>query len=118
MVQQETTAGNARIIALHPAVQQPEYLLSEQVCTIGRSSSCQIVIAGLTNISRGHARIERSGSHYILIDEESANGTFVNHERIEAPYMLQHHDTIGLGTADVPILRFEVLPFDQASQAR
>jgi DNA-binding winged helix-turn-helix (wHTH) protein len=77
--------------------------LQQAVTTIGRSQSCDVVLARST-VSRVHARIELEHNRYILFDAGSSNGTFVNGQRIEAPYQLSTNDTIWLGTSDVALL--------------
>ena len=47
----------------------------KQVLILGRESTCDIVIPEKT-ASRRHARIERRGAQYVLVDE-STNGTYV-----------------------------------------
>jgi adenylate cyclase len=70
---------------------------------LGRDATCDIAVEERT-ASRLHARIERSGAQYILIDE-STNGTYVEIEgesevllRRE-PVMLRGRGKIALGTS-------------------
>ena len=54
---------------------------------IGRHSSCQVRFEkDLTTISRSHARIERQGNRFRIIDA-STNGTYVNGKRIADVYL-------------------------------
>jgi pSer/pThr/pTyr-binding forkhead associated (FHA) protein len=94
----------ARLIRLE-AGQPASYLLEANLCTIGRSPLCQLLIAHPI-VSRLHAKIERQGAHYLLSDVGSVNGTFLNGRRLGKPHLLLDGDLIGLGSA-VPILRFE-----------
>jgi pSer/pThr/pTyr-binding forkhead associated (FHA) protein len=95
---------SARLIQLES--EQPcSYMLATDICTIGRSPICHVLIRHAV-VSRLHARIERSGAHYLLSDVGSANGTFVNGRPLAAPHLLVDGDMIGLGSA-IPILRFE-----------
>src|SRR5436190_21410446 len=91
-------AQSARIIAIQEGVSPQEYTLEADVCAIGRSPMCQIVVPQST-ISRLHAKIERSGPRYILSDAGSINGTFVNGHRLLEPRLLKDADIIGLGSA-------------------
>lgn len=93
-----------RFLALREDIWPPEFSLVVELCMIGRSSSCQIVVPWKT-ASKLHAKIEHSDLHYVLSDAGSANGTFVNGQRIYQPRLLRHRDVIGLGAA-VPMLRF------------
>ncbi|BBO67181.1 hypothetical protein DSCA_11110 [Desulfosarcina alkanivorans] len=54
---------------------------------IGRHSSCQVRFEkDMTTISRRHARIERQGNRFRIIDA-STNGTYVNGKRIADVYL-------------------------------
>jgi len=99
-----TETPAARLIATQPYVQPPDLTLDTASYTIGRSPKCDIIVQQDT-ISRIHARIERSGPRYLLRDDSSSNGTFVNGQRINGAHLLQHDDLIGLGSATA-ILRF------------
>jgi pSer/pThr/pTyr-binding forkhead associated (FHA) protein len=95
---------HARLIRLD-AHQPVVYVLQVEICTIGRSPLCQLLIP-LPIVSRLHAKVERDSIHYRLSDIGSANGTFLNGHRLERPHLLLDGDLIGLGCA-APILRFE-----------
>ena len=95
----------AHLIALHEDVQKGEYALREDSYTLGRSSNCQIVVERSV-VSRLHAKIEREGPRYVLSDTQSANGTFVNSQQLQGPYLLKDDDLIGLGEP-AALLRFE-----------
>ncbi len=92
------------IIALQEDIEPQTRVLSEEICVIGRSHDCHIIIPRQT-VSRLHAQIERRGPRYIIQDTESVNGTFVNGAQIHAPRLLHHQDQIGLGDA-APLLTF------------
>jgi pSer/pThr/pTyr-binding forkhead associated (FHA) protein len=94
----------ARLIWLDSG-QPVTYLLAVAICTIGRSPLCQLHIPHPI-VSRLHAKVERQGTHYLLSDTGSANGTFLNGRRLAKVHLLLDGDLIGLGSA-APILRFE-----------
>jgi pSer/pThr/pTyr-binding forkhead associated (FHA) protein len=100
----------ARLILLDAGQPQLDlhdaHSLAEEVFTIGRSPLCHLRI-GHPIVSRLHAKVERTGMHYLLSDTSSANGTYVNGHRLEKAHQLLEGDLIGLGSA-APILRFEV----------
>lgn len=48
---------------------------------VGRDPSCEVVIDD-KSVSRRHAAIERRGSVFVVVDQGSANGSFVNGEQI------------------------------------
>ena len=94
-----------KLLALDSNVHPPEYRIEETLCTIGRHTRCNIIVHQST-ISRLHARIEYQAPYYLLIDVNSANGTFVNGQRIYEPYQLLDQDEIGLASP-TSHLRFE-----------
>jgi DNA-binding NtrC family response regulator len=49
--------------------------------TLGRSRSSALMLDE-SAVSRAHARIEKRGTDYVVLDLDSRNGTFVNGERI------------------------------------
>lgn len=95
----------SKLFALSEDVQPSEYTIETDICTIGRSQICQIVVP-LKIVSRLHAKIERAGPRYLLYDSNSGNGTFVNGRQIHEPHWLTDQDLIGLG-AHTPLLHFE-----------
>jgi len=71
-----------------------EYLISERA-TIGRGSDNHIQLADEL-VSRHHAEILPEGDGFVLRDTESANGTFVNGQRIQEA-TLSPGDTVKIG---------------------
>src|SRR5690348_4275814 len=83
--------------------QSEQYLsLDQDVTTIGRSASCDLVIP-LSLVSRLHARIEQQHDRYVLSDAGSANGTFVNGVRLDQGYQLSTNDEIWLGSPEAKL---------------
>lgn len=82
--------------------------LQEVVCktaiTIGRDVHNDIPVDDLS-VSRSHAMIRMIGhDDYYLIDSGSANGSFLNSNRISMPTLLKNGDQIKIGCLEV---RFE-----------
>lgn len=78
-----------------------EHILLQDVTTIGRSSSCAVVVS-LPTISRLHSSIELRHDRYVLFDAGSANGTFVNGEPVPPEgRVLVTGDVITLGADDI-----------------
>lgn len=67
----------------------------QDIITIGRDNSCDIVINNL-GASRLHAQIERYASFYILKDLNSKTGTFVGGNKTSNDYNLNSNDKIFL----------------------
>jgi DNA-binding response OmpR family regulator len=93
------------------AVKPGEFALRGAVSTIGREPGCDVVVQR-REVSRLHARIERQGVRYLLIDAGSANGTYVNGRRLAEPHALQSEDLIGLGSGP-SLLKFGLRYDDQ-----
>jgi lysophospholipase L1-like esterase len=55
------------------------------------------VVINDPQVSRRHASLTWDGSHFIIQDLGSANGTFVNGVRISEPHTLKDGDLLGLG---------------------
>ncbi|HMG35751.1 MAG TPA: SpoIIE family protein phosphatase [Blastocatellia bacterium] len=68
--------------------------------TIGRSSRNDICI-GDPFASRIHAELKREGDQVVLIDAGSANGTFLNGQRVTAPIPLRAGDLIRIGETEI-----------------
>lgn len=98
-------AISSRVVAIDTSIVAPHDLwLTEQTYTIGRAPGCTIVVSDPL-VSRLHARIERQNAWYVIIDEGSVNGTFVNGQRLIDKRLLRTNDEIGLGSP-VGLLRF------------
>jgi pSer/pThr/pTyr-binding forkhead associated (FHA) protein len=73
-----------------------KFALSQLPAVIGRGTTAEICIDD-PHISRKHARISREEGGLLVEDMGSANGVFVNDERLTAPRPLQPGDRISLG---------------------
>jgi hypothetical protein len=80
-----------------------ELILSRPAITIGRAESCDLGLFGDTDLERLHARIIRQGDRFVLADEDTPGGTFLNGERITQPAPLYSGDLIQVGNS---LLRF------------
>ncbi|MCX8038621.1 MAG: FHA domain-containing protein [Candidatus Sumerlaeia bacterium] len=61
---------------------QPVYPLESAALTIGRHPSNHICVP-VEAVSRYHARIEKQGDRWVVVDLGSSNGTFIRGQRIE-----------------------------------
>ncbi len=76
------------------------------VVSFGRSHECNVQLAD-EGLSRVHSRCLRLGDAYMLDDNRSTNGTYVNGKRISSATQLADGDAVGLGRATK--LRFTVM---------
>jgi phosphoserine phosphatase RsbU/P len=68
--------------------------------TIGRSSRNDICISD-PFASRLHAELRREGDHVLLVDNGSANGTFLNGQRVSGTIRLEPGDLIRIGETEI-----------------
>jgi hypothetical protein len=80
-----------------------ELMLSKDETTIGRAEGSDILLLGDNGIERSHARIVLRNDRYLLLDEDTAGGTYLNDEPIGKPTPLRSGDTIRVGNS---VLRF------------
>ena len=71
---------------------------------IGRARDNQIIVDDAT-VSRHHAWIKSEAERFLVFDIGSANGTYVNDERIEAPHPLENGDVVRFGDAEFVFTR-------------
>ena len=82
------------------------YELAQAEVIIGREEDAQIVISNPA-VSRHHARLTYQAGHYFIEDLGSANGTFVNGQRLAGPQALNPGDRVALG--ETTVLELEAL---------
>jgi pSer/pThr/pTyr-binding forkhead associated (FHA) protein len=75
----------------------------QQSMTIGRKSSNSIVIKNDTKISREHVRISLRGNGFIIEDLGSANGSYVNRQRLTGVRILENNDVIRIGKTELVV---------------
>ena len=79
------------------------YVLTGDLVTIGRQSTCTIAIAD-NNISRLHAELRFQAGGWVIEDRGSTNGTRIDGKLVEEPMQLVGGENIAFGSFSV---RFE-----------
>ena len=76
-----------------------EYPLEKAETSIGRAPTSDILLSKDKLTSRRHATVTYENGNYVILDERSANGTFVNGQQLEemTPRTLHDGDHIGIG---------------------
>ena len=64
--------------------------------SIGRHGDNEIILPD-NQVSRHHAEIVMQGGRWLIADLGSANGTYVNGERLSGPHVLNHGDLVRVG---------------------
>jgi len=65
--------------------------------SIGREASRNIALTLDNTVSRSHARVVLEGGQFVIYDEGSSNGTFVNNVRVERQ-PLRAGDVVQIGS--------------------
>lgn len=73
-----------------------DHELGDTVVALGRHPENDVVLEDPT-LSRFHARIEKRGDKFVIVDLGGQNGLFVNNERVVGEVSLRPGDRIGLG---------------------
>ncbi|BBX72567.1 FHA domain-containing protein [Mycobacterium shinjukuense] len=92
------SAGDPTRPTLQTTVARPPtavHAIDQLVVTIGRAPDNDVVLDDLL-VSRRHAVLRRSGSQWELVDRHSANGTYVNGNRIQRA-VIGPDDIVGIG---------------------
>ena len=74
------------------------------VIEIGRSPTSEISFPEVLSISRTHARLEHQGSHVVVEDLGSTNGTYVNDRLIQKNQQLRSGDRFQVGAVHFKFL--------------
>lgn len=69
------------------------------VTIIGRSTDNSLPLSKDKEISRKHTKITYEGGQFVVEDQSSLNGSFINNERIESPRYLEDGDVLMVGVS-------------------
>jgi pSer/pThr/pTyr-binding forkhead associated (FHA) protein len=90
-----TAASGGRLVSL---VDGKEYAIPDMGIVFGRDAACDVVVAQ-NEVSRRHAEIVPDESGYVVRDT-SANGLYVNGERVQGSHRLARSDVLRIGTEE------------------
>lgn len=93
----------AELVVVEGACGAKRFVINGNLAVIGRREICDIYLPD-NSVSRRHAVITRSGGRYLIKDQDSTNGTYVNGVRIKQTE-LAPGDTIKVGRV---VLAFKV----------
>ena len=86
----------AKITVLFGNQTQAEFNLDKDENRVGRAADCEIVVDNM-GVSRHHCSVVREGENWVVVDQGSNNGTFVNGKRVDGQYTLKNKERIVLG---------------------
>ncbi|MGA7981290.1 MAG: FHA domain-containing protein [Chromatiaceae bacterium] len=89
--------------------------LSSEKTTIGRGEDNDIVLPS-NGVSKHHAMIENTGQSFVLVDNDSANGVYVNGDRIRR-HTLKFWDEIQIFDWVARFMASRALPGDETGVA-
>ncbi|MCB0173264.1 MAG: FHA domain-containing protein [Anaerolineae bacterium] len=78
-----------------------EFTLKSGITTVGRSSDNGVVLSKDKEISRHHAIFIQESGRFVVQDQNSLNGTFVNDEQITSPHYLKNGDVVLVGVSSL-----------------
>lgn len=84
-----------RLLVIKGADEGKQFELTEAVVSIGRDTASTIRLHD-TEVSRRHAELRQADGSFLLVDVGSANGTFVNNQKVQQT-VLQAGDHLTIG---------------------
>ena len=79
-----------------------EFVLREGRHQVGRQETCAVAVLD-RQVSRAHAIVAVTNTGVVVEDQKSANGTFVNGQRISTPTPLKAGDRVTFGGAEFKV---------------
>jgi hypothetical protein len=97
LVTQESALDQAawRLVVVKGPASGRQYQLNDRI-TLGRDFSSDIQLND-GQVSRKHAVIQHIQDVYVITDQHSTNGTYVNGQRISRPTILSHGTIVAIG---------------------
>lgn len=105
-VNPSTAPGSVKLVALRNAPKGAEIVIDKAEFTIGKKELNDFVIKFNNMVSRTHCKIKRNGSKALIVDLQSANGTFINGVRLQPgiPFSLKNGDVVRLANSDFQVV--------------
>ncbi|HMA96088.1 MAG TPA: GGDEF domain-containing protein [Polyangiaceae bacterium] len=101
----EEGTGNDCLVVIYspePGLLGKRFVLDRAILRVGRGADNTVVLEG-DSVSRRHARFEKRGNRWHVVDLNSTNGTYLNEQLVVGEQMLNNSDRIKIGPA---ILKF------------
>jgi hypothetical protein len=91
----QSSGDRAMVVIARGPQKGSRFLITAEGVSIGRSTDSSIFLDDVT-VSRSHAQIKREESGFVLIDNSSLNGTYLNNISVEKN-VLKSGDEIQIG---------------------
>ena len=88
----------AKLVINPTSASKKEIPIASRVISIGRDPSNDLVLSD-SMVSRRHAILEQRDDIFVLRDNNSANGTLVNGDRVDAEKTLRDGDLVAIGSS-------------------
>ncbi len=99
------TGSDTKLVFVEEPGRSP-YVLTMQGISFGRDPACDIAFdRKAIMVSRKHATLRFENGQFVVEDNGSFNGTYVNDQRIASPTPLYHQDMLRFGIGG-PVLEF------------
>ena len=101
----EENVGNDCLVVIYapePGLLGKRFVLDRAVLRVGRGTDNTVVLDG-DSVSRRHARFEKRGTRWYVVDLQSTNGTYLNEQLVIGEQVLNNGDRVKVGPA---ILKF------------
>ena len=98
--QQQQSRDQAYLIVISGPHVGKMFKVDQSEATVGRSSKADMYVNDV-GISRKHARLVAYGNDVFVEDMESANGTYLNGDRVKRRVQLEDGDKITLGSTTI-----------------
>lgn len=89
-------ADSALLVVQRGPAAGARFLLDTDQITVGRHPDSDIFLDDIT-VSRRHAIFSRTADGYVVSDQGSLNGTYVNRDRIDGDIQLTGSDEVQIG---------------------
>jgi hypothetical protein len=86
---------SARLLVMRGPNAGSQFLLDQAVTSVGRHPDSDIFLDDVT-VSRRHAEFRLENGQFVLVDLDSLNNTYINHEPIDSAVLI-HGDEIQIG---------------------
>ncbi|MEK6281970.1 MAG: sigma 54-interacting transcriptional regulator [Acidobacteriota bacterium] len=96
---------NPRLTAIAGRLKGSVFTIEDLPVVIGRETAATLCIAD-ASVSRRHSQIEKENEHFVILDLESLNGTFINDVPVKRR-TLQHGDRVRIGDSQFLFLMHE-----------